>query len=146
MRGGRFNRKGQPALYLALDSVTALIECSQGFSGRLSPITLCEYDVECENIADLRTTKDQKALSVDFEDLDCAWLTIQLAGKTAPSQKIANDMAAAGYDGILVPSFAPDAKKDSSNLILWNWGPKLPHKVEVYDPSGRLPKNQLSWD
>jgi RES domain-containing protein len=29
---------------------------------------------------------------------------------------------------------------------LWRWNGSLPHKVAVFDPSGRLPKNQLSWD
>jgi RES domain-containing protein len=29
--------------------------------------------------------------------------------------------------------------------VLWDWGPDLPHKVTVFDPSGRLPKDQLSW-
>lgn len=26
-----------------------------------------------------------------------------------------------------------------------DWGQDLPHKVRVFDPSGRLPKDQLSW-
>jgi RES domain-containing protein len=34
---------------------------------------------------------------------------------------------------------------DDRNLVLWRWGPDLPHKVTVYDPTGKLPKNQLSW-
>jgi RES domain-containing protein len=32
------------------------------------------------------------------------------------------------------------------NLVLWRWSLALPHKVAVFDPGGRLPKNQLSWD
>jgi RES domain-containing protein len=31
-------------------------------------------------------------------------------------------------------------------VVLWTWGPDLPHNVNVFDPTGRLPKNQLSWD
>lgn len=31
------------------------------------------------------------------------------------------------------------------NLVLWRWGPELPNRIRVYDPSGRLPANQLSW-
>jgi len=30
-------------------------------------------------------------------------------------------------------------------LVLWDWSDRLPHKVAVYDPSGRLPKSRLSW-
>jgi hypothetical protein len=45
--------------------------------------------------------------------------------------------------GILVPSFVNRARADMHNLVLWKWGPNLPHRVTAYDPSGRLPKNQL---
>ena len=47
--------------------------------------------------------------------------------------------------GMLVPSFVPGADDANVNLVLWHWGANLPHKVDVYDPSGRLPQNQLSW-
>jgi RES domain-containing protein len=47
--------------------------------------------------------------------------------------------------GMLVPSFANGATADDQNLVLWRWGPDLPHRVMVYDPTGRLPKSQPSW-
>lgn len=50
-----------------------------------------------------------------------------------------------GIAGILVPSFASGAEIEDRNLVLWEWGADLPHKVTVFDPSGRLPKDQLSW-
>jgi hypothetical protein len=28
---------------------------------------------------------------------------------------------------------------------LWDWSARPPHQVTVFDPSGRLPRNQLSW-
>ena len=46
---------------------------------------------------------------------------------------------------MLAPSFAPGAEADDVNLVLWDWGPDLPHRIAVFDPSGRLPKDQLSW-
>jgi hypothetical protein len=33
----------------------------------------------------------------------------------------------------------------SPNLVLWRWGADLPQKISIYDPTGKLPKNQLSW-
>ena len=54
-------------------------------------------------------------------------------------------LLAEGVAGILAPSFAHGATADDQNLVLWRWGPELPHKVMVYDPTGKLPKNQLSW-
>jgi len=51
-----------------------------------------------------------------------------------------------GYAGILVPSFAPQPTFTDQNLVLWKWSDRRPHRVRVYDPSGRLLRNQLSWD
>lgn len=46
---------------------------------------------------------------------------------------------------VLAPSFAPGPEADDLNLVLWKWGSDLQHEVRVFDPSGRLPKDQLSW-
>jgi RES domain-containing protein len=50
-----------------------------------------------------------------------------------------------GKVGILVPSFAPGAPAADHNLVLWRWSDRPPDRVQVFDPSGRLPKEQLSW-
>lgn len=143
--GGRFNRKGEPALYLALDVITAVGECTQGLTQRLQPLTMCEYDVDCDPIADLRTEADRYALGVAFDDLACAWLAFLRAGKDAPSWLVVDRLKTDGHAGVLAPSFAPGAGPTNCNLILWRWGPDLPTRVSVFDPSGRLPKDQLSW-
>lgn len=145
LTGGRFNRRGEATLYLSLDVMTSFGECTQGFTKRLQPLTMCEYDIDCENVVDLRVAASRGAAGVDRAELACAWLTFQLAGRQAPSWLIVDRLKAAGHSGALVPSFVPSATDVNSNLVLWHWGPDLPHKVEVYDPSGRLPKNQLSW-
>lgn len=145
IRGGRFNRKGEQALYLSLDVITAVGECMQGLTRRLLPHIMCEYDVDCGDIADLRTNGSRSRHRMDLADLACPWLTYQLAGKEAPSWLVADRLRAAGYAGLVVQSFVPGATEMNHNLVLWKWGPKLPHRVQVYDPSGRLPKNQLSW-
>ena len=46
---------------------------------------------------------------------------------------------------MLAPSYAVAAGAADANLVLWRWSDRLPHKVKVFDPSGRLPKNMLSW-
>lgn len=143
--GGRFNRKGEPTLYLSLDVMTSIAEVTQGFTNRLLPLTLCEYDVDCEPIADLRTEPARAAHNITLADLACPWLTLQLAGKQAPSCRAVDQLKAAGHHGLITPSFAPGATEANTNLVLWKWSADLPHKVAVYDPSGRLPINQLSW-
>ena len=136
--GGRFNEKGQKALYLALSAVTALAECTQGFANRMMPLTLCEYDVDCADIADLASDAGRAAAGVTMEELSCAWLTHQRAGRIAPSQAVARRLASAGHAGVLVPCFVPGIDEAATNLVLWDWGDDLPHRVEVFDPEGRL--------
>jgi RES domain-containing protein len=143
--GGRFNRKGEPTLYMSLDVMTSFGECTQGFSARLLPLTMCEYDVDCEHIADLRADAARASHGVARQELACPWLVCQRAGNQAPSWLAADRLKASGHAGILVPSFAPGATDANVNLVLWRWSADLPHKVEVYDPTGRLPRDQLSW-
>lgn len=145
MTGGRFNRKGEAALYLSLDVMTSFGECTQGFTARLAPLTMCEYDVDCEDIADLRDETARKGIGTTRDELGCAWLRFQRAGKQAPSWLVASRLGESGFAGILVPSFVPGATEANVNLVLWRWGAKPPHRVTVYDPSRRLPQNQLSW-
>jgi RES domain-containing protein len=145
IRGARFNPRGVPALYLALTVTTAVKEANQGFAHRIDPCILCSYDVDCEDIADLRTASGWNTYHVPYDDMACAWATALDEGRKPASWEIYDRLRARGLAGILVPSFAPGARADDSNLVLWDWGPDEPHKVEVYDPSGRLPKDQLSW-
>lgn len=145
IRGARFNPKGAPALYLGLNIMTAIKEISQGFAHRLDPIVLCSYDVDCDDVIDLTTEQGRRAASVALEDMACAWATALANGNRPASWSIYGRLVTHGAAGILVPSFAPGAETQDLNLVLWNWGPDLPHKVEVLDPSGRLPRDQLSW-
>jgi RES domain-containing protein len=146
LRGARFNPKGVPALYLSLSIATAIKEANQGFAFKINPCVLCCYDVDCADVADLRTPRGRARHRVAFADMACAWMALTAAGKEPPSWAIARRLRAQGCCGILVPSFAPGASASDHNLVLWDWSDRLPHQVRVYDPSGRLPKNQLSWD
>lgn len=146
IRGARFNPKGVPALYLALSVMTAVKEANQGFAYRIDPCVLCSYEVDCEDIVDLRTPAGQNTAGIDIEDMACAWMGFLADGERPPSWSIHDRLVGQGAAGILVPSFAPGADNDDENLVLWRWGENLPHSVKVFDPSGRLPRNQLSWD
>jgi RES domain-containing protein len=145
VHGGRFNPKGVPALYLGLEIMTAIREAQQGLPRKVDPLVLCSYEIDCNDIVDLTNSDDLKGLSIAPTDLDGGWLLLAKARKTPTSWSIARRLIADGVAGAIVPSFAPGATADDRNLVLWRWGPDLPHRVMVHDPSGRLPKNALSW-
>jgi RES domain-containing protein len=145
VHGGRFNPKGTPALYVALDPMTAIKEAAQGFARKFEPCVLCTYEVDCEDVVDLRSERQRSAAGVGEEEMACAWFTEAAAGREPASWRLARRLIADGAAGVLAPSFVRGATPGDGNLILWDWSGLLPHKVRVFDPSGRLPKNQLSW-
>lgn len=144
-KGGRFNAIGVAALYLSLSLDGMIKEMTHGFGRRMDPLTVCEYNVDVDNIVDLRTNADQAAAAVGLDELSCPWADDLASGREPASWKVAKRLIASNTAGILVPSFANGATADNCNLVLWKWGPTLPHRVDVHDPSGKLPKNQLSW-
>jgi RES domain-containing protein len=145
LKGGRFNPIGVPALYLSLTIVGVFQEMTHGFSHRLDPLTVCEYTVDVDGVVDLRTDADRTSAAIPLADLSCAWADDLAIGRDPASWVVVRKLMASGAAGIIVPSFANGASSDTSNLVLWVWGPALPHRVEVHDPSGKLPKNQTSW-
>jgi RES domain-containing protein len=146
IHGGRFNRKGQPALYLGSDIIGTINEINHGFVYRILPLTMCSYDVDCEPVADLTVEEGRTGHGVSHEEMAAPWFLIAASGEDTPGWLIADRLAAQGYAGALVPSFAVNAEPHHRNLVLWTWGSGVPSKVTVFDPSGRLPKNALSWD
>jgi RES domain-containing protein len=142
VHGGRFNPRGSEALYLALSSIGAVNEAAQGFAFKLQPMVLCSYDVDIDGIADLRTAAGRTEHGVSADDMACAWFSLASAGQEPPSWDLFRRLSADGVAGLLVPSYAPGATGQDHNLVLWRWGEA---QVRVYDPSGRLPKDQLSW-
>ena len=145
LKGRRFNWPGLETLFLSLGVNTVFREVSGGFAHRLTPYLLCSYDVDCEDIADLRTETGRTAKGVELDDLACAWGNDLIAGREPASWAVVRRLILEGQAGVLVPSFAHGATADDQNLVLWRWGPDLPHRVEAYDPTGKLPKNALSW-
>jgi RES domain-containing protein len=116
-----------------------------GFAYRLEPMTLCSYDLDVDDIVDLSTEDSRQDAGVALDELNCPWAQIVSNGGTPPSWTLATRLISGGTAGIIVPSFAMGATADHSNVVLWRRGPDLSHKVDVFDPSGKLPKNMLSW-
>jgi len=144
--GGRFNPVGTPALYTSLTAITALSEYHQKFPNRPQPTTLCAYNVDCQDIVDLRDPNELKQHNIQVSDLSCAWEYQINKGITPASWVIATTLIKANIAGIVVPSFAEKGQNKAYNLILWKWGDALPHQVLLIDDDDRLPKNRVSWD
>ncbi len=137
LKGGRFNPKGVPALYLALTIEGMIIEMSHGFARRFAPLTICSYTVDVEGLMDLRLEADQQRAGVTLAELACPWALDRTNGRIPASWVLTERLRKDGASGILVPSFANGAASGMSNLVLWKWGAKLPHRVELHDPEGR---------
>ncbi|MCC6734761.1 MAG: RES domain-containing protein [Bauldia sp.] len=138
VNGGRFNRKGDAALYLALTLEGAIREASQGFAFRIPPLTIVEYEVDCADIVDLRDSGSRRRAGIGMTDLSAPW-AMDLADRREPaSWRVAARLRDEGAAGILVPSFARLAPPGLSNLILWRWATDGPHRVRLFDPDGRL--------
>jgi RES domain-containing protein len=143
--GGRFNPKGVAALYLALTLDGMFAEMGHGFARRFDPLTVCAYEVDVDDLVDLRGNADREAAGFPLAQLACPWAEDVASGCTPASWRMAMALMEAGRTGILVPSFATGAKPGAANLVLWTWQDTLPYLVRVHDPAGRLPKNQASW-
>lgn len=144
-KGGRFNPKGMPALYLALTIEGMFQEMSHGFAHRFEPLTVVTYDIDVDDVVDLRSDADRAAVGVALADLACPWALDVAQGRRPASWDLVARLASAGASGVLVPSFAVGATPLMTNLVLWRWGPDLAHRVEVHDPHGRLPRDMSSW-
>lgn len=135
--GGRFNRKGTPALYMSLSVMAALREANQ--AGSLQPTTLVSYNANIEHIFDCRDEAALQAEGMSMPALaDSTWRDQMKASGEADTQAFARRLAEAGYHGLLVRSFAPGATEDDLNLVLWQWGTSAACRLTLIDDENRL--------
>ena len=142
--GGRFNRRGIPALYTSLTPLTAIREAVP-LGRRMQPLMVCSYAVDTEPVFDARNQYQRVALGVSDLDLSCpTWEAEMLTGTVPSSQALADRLILEGYTGMLVRSFAIGAGADDINLVLWKWGANRPSRVVLIDDEGRLAHDPAS--
>ena len=135
--GGRFNRKGVPALYASLNVTTALREANQ--VGSFQPTTLVSYDADIRSVFDARDAAALAVEGVDHETLsDLTWRDQMRKSGASATQLFAGNLIAKGYHGLLVRSFARGATESDINLVLWQWGSSPPSRLTLIDDEGRL--------
>lgn len=108
-------------------------------------MTLCAYEVDCENILDLTSAAILAANGISPAALACPWKDLVTRGIKPPSWQITEHLVAAGTAGVIVPSFAKGAVAADVNVVFWDWALDLPHQVRVVDDEGRLPRDAGSW-
>ncbi|MFT4104097.1 MAG: RES family NAD+ phosphorylase [Burkholderiaceae bacterium] len=135
--GGRFNPKGMPALYASLSIMTALREANQ--VGSFQPTMLVCYEAEIECVFDSR---DEEALLEHEMNgaalADATWRDQMKATGEAKTQRFARQLIEAGFNGLLVRSFAPGTTAEDLNLVLWRWGDTEPTRLVLIDDEKRL--------
>ncbi|MFC3179913.1 RES family NAD+ phosphorylase [Cypionkella sinensis] len=119
--GGRFNAKGRAALYTAMTIMGAVAEANQ--IGRpFEPVTLVSYIADLDNIFDSLNPAHLAAHGISAADLAADdWRLQMMARGTSRAQDAAEALIAAGYHGLIAPSFAKGAAPDARNLVLWHW-------------------------
>ena len=139
--GGRFNRRGVPALYSSLAPLTAILE-AQPLGRPMQPLTLCAYQVDVEPVFDALDGEQRRDAEINESDLVCpTWEADMLAGAIPASHAVADRLIAAGYAGMRVLSFAAGASGDDINLVLWSWSSSRPNRVTLIDDEGRLSRS-----
>ena len=134
--GGRFNVRGVPTIYTALDPSTALREASQ--VGSLQPTVLVSYRADLGPIFDTRSARGLNRYGLSDEALaDPGWRATMLEARVAPTQELARKLVADGFSGLLTRSFARGTSASNLNLVLWRWAGDG-CSLQVIDDEGRL--------
>ncbi len=145
LSGGRFNPVGMAALYTSLRVETAWLEAQQGFPFKAQPMTICAYDVDCDDMLDLTDPAILAKHGIDPGDLRGPWKDLATRGIRPPGWGLAERLSKAGVAGVVVRSFASGATEADTNAVFWDWAPKEPHRVRLIDDYDRLPNDASSW-
>ena len=140
--GGRANRPGTSALYLALEPETAVREYRQ-LSSLMPPGTLVSYTLRIAPVVDFRTGYHPAFWPPSWKEFHCDWRALWFSQRVEPpSWVLADEALAAGAKGIL---FASTLAPTGTNLVVYGDRLGADDSLQVFDPAGALPKNQDSW-
>ena len=133
--GGRWNRRGRRgALYAALKREGALADCHKYFGQRgmanrpHNPRDLVSVEVNLDPVVDLTDPGN------GIVDPKAPFLTGDTPRDYEKCQALADDLRAAGYVGMIVPSAAAPGEK---NLVIYIDGPAK--QIALDDGGDRIP-------
>lgn len=141
LKGGRLNRPGVHALYLADSTETAIAEYVQ-LSSLMPALTLVQYQVVLQRVVDFRQGYAPGAWQPLWQELNCNWRNDAfLQGAEPPSWVIADEVQTSGATGVLFPS----TKGKGVNLVIYTDALSPEDRISVLDPTQALPRDQSSW-
>lgn len=133
----RFNAKGVPALYTATDPQTVLREKMQ--EGVLQPLLLVAIRAEVSGLFDARDESELARFGATSEGIGREdWRKEAEEEGQSEGQRLAEALRAAGYGGMVVPSYAPEATGRDINIVFWVWHEGSEARLEVVDDDGCL--------
>lgn len=112
--GGRFNPVGIPAIYLASEPFTALLETNPYNEPIGRAMTLIPVELDTSGLADFTDPAICDALEVDRQRLDEPWS--QTADNPSYTQQIYHSIVGQGYAGI---KFRSRANPYQFNIAMW---------------------------
>lgn len=140
--GGRANRLGVEALYLAMETGTAIHEYQQ-VSTLLPPGTLTSYQLTVKPIVDFTSGYNASDWDPIWQDFYCDWRDLWFNQRIEPPSWVIGDLVtASGAKGILFPS---RLAKGGTNFVLFTQMISETDRLDVFDPSNALPRTQDSW-
>jgi RES domain-containing protein len=97
------------------------------------------YAAEIARVFDARDAEALAAMGLDFGALAAdTWRDEMKSHGVSRTQAFGQRLAEAGYQGLLVRSFAPGAGPEDLNLVLWRWGDGEPARLTLIDDENRL--------
>ncbi|MBC7703868.1 MAG: RES family NAD+ phosphorylase [Rhodoferax sp.] len=149
VHGGRANRPGTDALYLALDIETAVREYQQS-SPLMPPGTLVSYTVTLTKTVDFSNGYQPLTWEPLWEDFHCDWRELWFNQRVEPPSWVLADQALGqGAKGICFRSRLTGGTNVvvyTGQLVLGTEAGTSSHDhLQAHDPGGALPRNQDSW-
>lgn len=138
--GGRWNPVGAPAIYAARELSTAWAEYNQGFVQH--PALIAQLRLAGARLADLTDLPMLERFGVGPDIHICEWRAMLDGGATPATHLLRERLVAAGWDGVIYPSFMSPG---GTCVALWHWNAKGAPELEIVDPEGRLPNSPASW-
>jgi RES domain-containing protein len=141
--GGRFNRPGVEARYLAASAEGALLEY-RGESALLPPATVASFLVTAKNVVDFTGGFHADRWREIWAEAYCNWKMMAFIDDIEPPSWVIGDLVReAGHPGMLYRSAR---NPEMTCLVLFpELAEKTGFRAPVHDPDQRLPRDAASW-